>query len=203
MKLNWVERWFVNSPFRFVLQKIVIRGFKAMMPPAPGTTVLEVGCGRGVGAKLILKEFQPSQLHILDLDIGATQKAKMFLSTVPVEKLGIYVADSVSLPFKSASVDILFGFGFLHHVPDWRQALSEVARVLKPNGVYYLEEFYPELYQNIITKRLLLHPEHDRFSSHDLRNELDKAGIGLRDAFELRKMGILGVAVKSPVLQQQ
>ena len=197
MKLNWVERWFVNSPFRFFLQKTVISGFKAMMPPPQGKTVLEVGCGRGAGAKLILKEFQPSQLHILDLDIEATQRAKMLLSTVPIERLRIYVADSVSLPFRSGSVDVVFGFGFLHHVPDWRQALSEVARVLKPNGIYYLEEFYPELNQNVITKRLLLHPEHDRFSSHDLRNELDNANLRLRNAFELKKMGILGVAIKS------
>ena len=196
MKLNWVERWFVNSPVRFFLQNIVIKRFKAMMPPAPGAIVLEIGCGRGAGAKLILKESQPSQLHILDLDVGAAQSAKTFLSTVPFEKLGIYAADSVYLPFKTGSVDVVFGFGFLHHVPEWRRALSEVARVLKPNGIYYIEEFYPELYQNCITRRLLLHPEHDRFGSHDLREELDKVNLRLGNVFELRKMGILGVAVK-------
>ena len=92
--------------------------------------------------------------------------------------------------------DAVFGFGFLHHVPDWRQGLSEIARVLKPGGVYYIEELYPSLYQNVITKRILLHPEHDRFTSDDLRKALDEAHLRLANAFELRKMGILGVATK-------
>jgi ubiquinone/menaquinone biosynthesis C-methylase UbiE len=197
MKLNWAERWVVNNPLRFIQQQIEIKWLKKMMPLTPGATILEIGCGRGAGAKLILKEFQPSTLYILDLDIRMIQQASVFLSGTPGYQVTMYVGDSIDLPFKTGTMDAVFGFGFLHHVPDWRKALSEVARVLKSNGVYYIEELYPELYQNFITKRLLLHPEHDRFASHDLRNELDKSNLRLRDAFELRKMGILGVAVKS------
>ena len=108
----------------------------------------------------------------------------------------MYVGDSIDLPFKSDTLDALFGFGFLHHVPDWRRALSEIARVLRAGGVYYIEELYPSLYQNVITKRILLHPEHDRFFSADLRTALDEVGLHLEDAFELKKLGILGVATK-------
>ncbi|MBW2327211.1 MAG: hypothetical protein JRF45_12220 [Deltaproteobacteria bacterium] len=67
---------------------------------------------------------------------------------------------------------------------------------MKPAGLYYIEELYPSLYQNVITKRILLHPEHDRFSSDDFRMALDEAHLRLADVFELRKMGILGVASK-------
>jgi ubiquinone/menaquinone biosynthesis C-methylase UbiE len=109
----------------------------------------------------------------------------------------MYVGDSIDLPFKSDALDALFGFGFLHHVPNWRRALSEIARVLKSGGVYYMEELYPSLYQNVITKHILLHPEHDRFTSKDLRAELDAAGLSLINSFELKKMGILGVAAKA------
>ena len=84
----------------------------------------------------------------------------------------------------------------MHHVPDWRRALSEVARVLKIGGRYYIEELYPALYQNFITKRLLLHPANDRFKSHDLRYALSKMDLDLKDAFELKNLGILGVATK-------
>ena len=34
----------------------------------------------------------------------------------------------------------MFDFGIIHHVPQWRRALAEVARVLKPGGRFYAEE---------------------------------------------------------------
>jgi len=199
MKLNWAERWVVNNPLRAFQQQIEIKFLKRMLPPAPGSTILEVGCGRGAGAKLIIKKFKPSKLHILDLDLEMIQMAKRLFAAMPQNKVEMYVGDSIHLPFKTGTMDAVFGFGFLHHVPDWRQALSEVARVLKSGAGYYIEELYPELYQNFITKRLLLHPEHDRFTSYDLRNALDEADLPLTDYYELKKMGILGVAIKSPV----
>ena len=197
MKLNWAERWVVNNPTRVFQQHIEIKWLQQMMPLKAGATILEVGCGRGAGAKLIHRAFKPSQLHILDLDIKMIQVAKTYLSGATKEVMTMYVGDSIDLPFKSGALDALFGFGFLHHVPNWRRALSEVARVLKSGGVYYMEELYPSLYQNVITKRILLHPEHDRFTSKDLQVELDAAGLSLINSFELKKMGILGVAIKS------
>ena len=200
MKLNWVERWVVNNPLRVFQQHIEVKWLRQMMSLKTGAIILEVGCGRGAGARLIHKVFKPSQLHILDLDIKMIKGAKTYLSGGSKDIMTMYVGDSIDLPFKSETLDALFGFGFLHHVPNWRRALSEVARVLKSGGVYYMEELYPSLYQNMITKRILLHPEHDRFASQDLQTELDSAGLSLKNCFELKKMGILGVAVKSDTL---
>jgi ubiquinone/menaquinone biosynthesis C-methylase UbiE len=196
MKLNWAERWVVNNPLRVFQQQIEIAWFKRMMPLAPGKTVLEMGCGRGAGAKLILRAFQPVGLHVQDLDIKMIVKAKQYLGGAELKKISLSVGDAVGLPFQADSLDAIFGFGFLHHVPDWRSALAEISRVLKTGGLYYFEELYPGLYQNVITKHILLHPEHDRFSSHDLRKGLDKTSLILKHAFELKKMGILGVAAK-------
>lgn len=197
MKLNWAERWVVNNPIRVFQQHIEVKWLRQMMPLKTGAIILEVGCGRGAGAQLIHKAFGPSQLHILDLDIKMIQEARTYLSGATKDIVTMYVGDSIDLPFKSDALDALFGFGFLHHVPNWRRALSEIARVLKSGGVYYMEELYPSLYQNVITKHILLHPEHDRFTSKDLRTELDAAGLRLINSFELKKMGILGVATKS------
>ena len=196
MKLNWAERWVVNNPLRVFQQQIEIAWFKRMMPLAPGKTVLEMGCGRGAGAKLIFRTFQPAGLHVQDLDIKMIVKAKQYLGGAELKKISLSVGDAVGLPFQADSLDAIFGFGFLHHVPDWRSALAEISRVLKTGGLYYFEELYPGLYQNVITKHILAHPEHDRFSSYDLRKGLDKTSLILKHAFELRKMGILGVAAK-------
>ena len=91
----------------------------------------------------------------------------------------------------------MFGFGFLHHVPAWRKGLSEIARVLKSEGKYYIEEFYPSLYQNLITKHLLVHPDSDRFNSSELREAFAETDLALVHTFELKRLGILAIGVKT------
>jgi ubiquinone/menaquinone biosynthesis C-methylase UbiE len=196
MKLNRMERWVVNNPLRVFEQRIQVAWMKKRHPPLSGGTCLELGCGRGAGARLILDAFQPSRLYALDLDIRMVQKAKAYLSPTEHEKITLLVGDAFSLPFASASLDAVFNFGVLHHVVNWRGALKEIARVLKTGGTFFLEELYPALYQNAITKRFLLHPEEDRFYRDDLWQELEEMKMPLRDALELKQLGVLGVAVK-------
>ncbi len=93
-------------------------------------------------------------------------------------------------------MDAVFGFGFLHHVPDWRAALAQIARVLKVGGIYYMEELYPGLYQNFLTRHILLHPRKDRFLSRDLKTALHQQNLILKGTLEASRFGILGVAVK-------
>jgi ubiquinone/menaquinone biosynthesis C-methylase UbiE len=161
-----------------------------------GARVLEVGCGRGAGARLILRAFQPTLLCALDLDTQMVQKARDYLSANERKRVSLYVGDVFRLPFKDRAVDAVFGFGVLHHVPDWRGAAAEIARVLKVGGTYFVEEFYPSAYQNFITRHLLVHPKEDRFYSHELRASLKEIDLPIRDAIDLKKIGIAAVAVK-------
>lgn len=196
MKLNWAERWVVNSPMQVMKQRIEIHWLKKMMSLEQGSMVLEIGCGRGAGAKLIFQEFQPSFLHALDLDVQMVQAAKGYLSSEEREKISLSAGDVIRLPFREGSIDAVFGFGVLHHVPDWRSALAQIAMVLKPGGPYFIEEYYPTAYQNVITKHILVHPRQDRFLSHDLREATKAVKLPIRGAIEFKKLGILGVAVK-------
>ena len=132
MKLNWAERWVVNNPLRVFEQGIEIHRLKTMMLLKPGFTALEIGCGRGAGAKIILREFQPSRIYATDLDEEMIGKAKGYLSPADLRQVSLFAADVYALPLKTATFDAVFGFGVLHHIPDWRSALAEVARVLKP-----------------------------------------------------------------------
>jgi ubiquinone/menaquinone biosynthesis C-methylase UbiE len=196
MKLNPLERWFVRSPMRRAMQALVVRWFRAVMPLPPGSDILEIGCGAGAGARMVTQQFKPRRLFLTDLDPLMITRAQETVAQNTTTPAGFCVCDAARLPFHEDSMDAVFGMGFLHHVPAWRDGLREVHRVLKPGGVYYMEEYYPSLYQNIITRRLTVHPAHDRFNSNDLRKEFANVTLDLRTTFELKRFGILGVGVK-------
>jgi ubiquinone/menaquinone biosynthesis C-methylase UbiE len=195
-----LERWFVNSPMRRAMQTLVVRWFRTVMPMSPGADVIEIGCGAGAGARLVTQQFSPKRLFLTDLDLRMVALAQKNISEGPLSPAYFYVSDAARLPFRSQSADAVFGFGFLHHVPAWRDGLAEIQRVLKPGGIYYMEEYYPSLYQNIITRRLAAHPEYDRFDRYDLREAFLRVGLDLRYTFELKRFGILGVGLKKAAI---
>jgi len=197
MKLNPFERWAVNSPLRRAGQLLVMQWFRSTVALETGKTILEVGCGRGVGAKLISEAYHPGQLYLLDLDLQMIQKANQRLNGQNENRIYFCVGDAVRLPFRDDSLDAVFGFGFLHHVPAWQDGLAEVVRVLKQGGIYFMEEYFPSLYQNFITKHIVAHPDCDRFNSQELRQAFQDANLTLSHTFELKRMGILGVGVKA------
>jgi ubiquinone/menaquinone biosynthesis C-methylase UbiE len=195
MKLNWIERLVVNNPIRVGAQREQIKWFRRRLVPPPAATILEIGCGRGAGARLIAEAFRPAALHISDLDERMIRSARRYENDASRRQVSFHVADATALPVKTGSADALFGFGFLHHVPDWPAALSEVARVLRRGGVYYMEELYPSLYQNRITRHLLVHPRGGRFDSRDLKSALTERGFEAIHTAENKWVGILGVYV--------
>lgn len=196
MKLNWAERWVVNNPSRVFQQRLEIAWLKKKMPLKKGARILEIGCGRGAGARLLYQAFAPALLHAQDLDIEMIRKARRYLGNASAKDISLSVADSIRIPFRDRSLDAVFDFGVLHHVPDWQAALAEIERVLKPGGRFYIEELFPALYQNFITRHILLHPTENRFRSADFRRALTDRGMPLQAAFEVPGLWFMGVAVK-------
>jgi ubiquinone/menaquinone biosynthesis C-methylase UbiE len=135
-------------------------------------------------------------MHALDLDQRMIRRAGRYVKAKRQDKISFYVGNALWLPYRDGVLDAVFGFGVLHHLPDWRGGLREITRVLKPGGIYFLEEFYPQLYQNFLSRRLFLHPEHDRFYSQDLHQALTGSGFTLQGCLEQKMLGILAVARK-------
>jgi ubiquinone/menaquinone biosynthesis C-methylase UbiE len=194
--LNRLERWVVNNPVRVATQRMEMIWFLNRIPLRPGCRVMEFGCGRGAAARLILEKFKPSLVVAQDLDFTMIRKIRSILEAREKNRIAPAVADAYRMPFADNLFDAVFSFGVLHHVPDWQTAVSETARVLKPGGVYYIEELYPGSYQNAITAKLLVHPRENRFESDDLKKEMEKSGLVFRHILELKSIGLLGICVK-------
>ena len=138
MKLNTVEKALLNNPVRAALQR---RYEGALLQRLGGTIagkrVLEIGCGRGVGTEIIFERFRARQVHAFDLDADMIEQARNRLSRYPSDRLKLYVGDATEIDEPEHSFDAVFDFAIIHHIPNWRDAISEVARVLKTSGQFF------------------------------------------------------------------
>jgi ubiquinone/menaquinone biosynthesis C-methylase UbiE len=101
-------------------------------------TLVEVGCGRGGGLAYVTERFETKSSIGIDLD----QKAVDFGNKHhKVKGLSFVQGNAMSLPFSDQSCDVLLNVESSHRYPDFEQFLSEVKRVLKPNGYFLFTDF--------------------------------------------------------------
>ena len=106
--------------------------------PLAGQHIIELGCGNARLARELLQVHPTS--HVTGLEVDARQHAKNLAA--PQARLSFVAAGAQDVPFPDASFDLALMLKSLHHVPLplLDQALSEVARVLRPGGHLYVSE---------------------------------------------------------------
>jgi ubiquinone/menaquinone biosynthesis C-methylase UbiE len=177
MILNRLEFMLMNNPIRAALQRHVeVSRFLRMGGPVRGGRVLEIGCGRGVGVELILDLFGASAVDAFDLAPRMITLAQKRLSWRGPQ-VRLWVGDAAAINAPDAAYDAAFDFGIIHHVPNWRKALVEVHRVLKPGGRFYAEEPLAGFLNHPVMHRLFAHPVADRFDTSDFRDALRASGL--------------------------
>lgn len=107
-----------------------------------GGRVLEIGCGRGVALPVLAERLTPFALIGVDVDATALEVAAWRLRAARVAAT-LLEADVRDLPLEPSSVDLVVDFGTCYHVGGGaegaRAALREVARVLRPGGLFVHE----------------------------------------------------------------
>lgn len=98
---------------------------------AAGLKVLEIGCGLGTDGA----QFAKAGADYTGTDLT---EAAVELARKRFEFSGLsgkfQTADAENLEFASASFDLVYSHGVLHHTPDTAGAVNEVHRVLRPGG---------------------------------------------------------------------
>jgi SAM-dependent methyltransferase len=96
-----------------------------------GRVVLEIGCGIGTDGTRFL-EGGASYVGSDSSGVAVrTARATFDLLGLPG---AVLAADATAVPVRTASVDVVYSNGVLHHVPDTRGAVDEIHRVLRPGG---------------------------------------------------------------------
>lgn len=131
-----VERWFVNSRIDSWFHRSfgIRRLIEHIEGPDP-ETIYEVGCGVGITTRLIAGRFPNASITAIDIDSGQIQRARKLSAHPNVE---FREGDATQLETPGDSVDACFASFVLHHMPDYRRAVAEVARVLKTGAKLYV-----------------------------------------------------------------
>jgi len=136
MRLSNIEFKAMNNAARRVLQRTVeFPLFKRMGLTGQEGDILEIGCGSGYGA-VLLSELRPKSY--VGIDLMPEQIALAHQRRLPNAEF--MVRDAAQLPFADESKDVVVIFGVLHHIPVWRKVVSEIYRVLRPGGRFFVEE---------------------------------------------------------------
>jgi len=97
-----------------------------------GKQVLEIGLGEGSDSELLIR--RQARWSGIDLTNESVDRVKARLALRDLSFEELRQGSVLDMPFPDNSFDMVFSHGVLHHVPDIRQAQSEIHRVLRPGG---------------------------------------------------------------------
>ncbi|MBI3243393.1 MAG: methyltransferase domain-containing protein [Chloroflexi bacterium] len=94
---------------------------------------LEVGIGTGRIARPLLAR----NVHVTGLDLSRKMMGRL-LETLPPDshQPALIEGEAVSLPLAGSTFDAVISVHVFHLIANWRAALAETRRVIKPGGVF-------------------------------------------------------------------
>lgn len=103
----------------------------------PNSRVIEFGCGNGaIWANNKNRIPKDMKLILTDFSEGMLNSAKDSISEINRE-IDFSVMDIQNIQFEDNSFDVTIANHMLYHVPNRDLAISEIARILKPEGTFY------------------------------------------------------------------
>lgn len=122
-----------NEPhFRPENQAKVRRNIEQVKQTTNGNRLLDIGCGTGFIINLAKDLF--AEIHGVDITQAMLSKIDTSVGNITLHNT---IAEK--LPFEDGYFDVVTAYSFIHHLEDYRPVLSEVKRVLKPEGIFYID----------------------------------------------------------------
>ena len=90
-------------------------------------TILVVGCGNGSDAHSLAEHFG-CQVTAIDLED--------YYDNIYNDRVTFSQMDACNMRFEPSCFDLVYSFHALEHIPDYKKAISEMRRVLRPGGTF-------------------------------------------------------------------
>jgi ubiquinone/menaquinone biosynthesis C-methylase UbiE len=161
----------------------------------PNMCILEFGCGTGSTAV----HHAPHVQHIDAIDISENMleigrgKAK----AAGIDNITFTRGTLTEFNAEDAVFDAVLGLNVIHLLPDWQAVIAEVARILKPGGIFVsstacLGHSYLRFIKLVVPlgKMLGLMPDVFILTESELASEVTRAGFKIESQWHHGKSGI-------------
>lgn len=125
--------------------------YLALKTDLQGKHVLEVGSGRGGGAKHVAGALKPASYIGMDLAQNAVDLANKLH---PLPNLKFIQGSAEEIPLADNSIDVVLNVESCHAYGSVEKFISEVKRVLKPNGIFALVDFRDTEKMDVLREQL-------------------------------------------------
>ena len=133
------QRFWVEAPHPIITRDRL----RAVLRPEPGERLLEIGVGTGYYSLDLARWVGPDgRLELFDLQQEFLDHVMRAAAEHDLDNLVATQGDATALPFEDASVDAVILTAVLGEIPDRAAALTEIRRVLKPDGRLVVGELF-------------------------------------------------------------
>jgi malonyl-CoA O-methyltransferase len=142
--------------------------------------ILDLGCATGSGSRQLARRFRQS--HVIGLDASVDMLRRARNRRTLFKRPSVLQGDACRIPLQDGSADLVFANMLLPWIDDYPACLSEIARVLRKDGVFAFATFGPD---SLLEIREAWHAVDEDWhvnafpDMHDVGNAL--LGAGLRN----------------------
>ena len=191
--------WQIRSPFK-------IQEFREVMrcaQPERNDRALDLGCGGGLQTQLLAKQMR--EVIGIDLSPESITKAQQNLRGSKVRgRVHFHCQALQDLRLPTASLDAVFSFCVLEHIPELETVLMEVRRLLKPGGRLQVSVDSLSTIEDsaLISKHRQDHFVHQYFTIASLKEQLIRAGLEVVQIFPILTGPVARREFERRILQQ-
>jgi ubiquinone/menaquinone biosynthesis C-methylase UbiE len=184
----------------YILNTLLFLKNWAQIPPS--ATVLDVGCGTGEFEKIVLAE-NPTQ-HMVGVDISQKMLAIAQKKCHEYTNVSFQTASVLQLPFVDDSFDVIVSASAFHYFDAPDAALTEMKRVLKPDGCVVILDWCRDYFLCQVCDILLkiFDPAYKQcYSQAEFHNLLAAAGFEICRASKVRFGIVWGMMIATATPQ--
>jgi ubiquinone/menaquinone biosynthesis C-methylase UbiE len=186
--------WYVTNTLTFL---------KTWVNFSASDRILDIACGTGEFERMVLGENPTQQMVGVDISQEMLAIARQKLHSY--SNVSFQVGSASALPFPDQSFDVIVSANAFHYFDDPIASLTEVKRVLRPNGKVVILDWCKDfLFCRVLDIALKwTDPAHQQcYTQRELHNFLTSSGFNINASAKVRFGMVWGLMVATAVLQQ-
>jgi len=131
--------------------------------------ILIAGCGTGRHALNVAKHFNHVKVMALDISQSSLAYAKYKADELAVDNIEFFLADLTKIRNLNTKFSIIECSGVLHHIKQYKKALNNLLRNLKPNGLIKISLYSERARKNVTMLRELFKKDNSETSESKIK----------------------------------